>query len=308
VPEPSSSLRILVTGASGLIGSALIPALETRSHRIVKLVRTAVSSPSDAATWNPDAGQITLDKAGNIDAVVHLAGEPIAKRWSVEVKRRIRDSRVKGTRLLSEALARLPKPPKVLVCASATGLYGDRGEEWLDETSRPGLGFLAETCREWESAAAAAREAGIRVVHLRLGLVLTPKGGALAKMLPAFRLGLGGRLGDGRAFWSWIALDDLLEVIQRSLADESLRGPVNTVSPNPVTNAEFTATLGRVLRRPAILPVPRFVIEVVFGEMGREALMSSFRVKPVMLLEAGFRFRFLELEPALRHLLEGAAE
>jgi len=298
------SQRIQITGASGLVGVALIPALEARGHRVVKLSRVAGLGSSSNPTWNPEAGQINLSGAGDLGAVVHLAGEPIAKRWSPEVKRRIRDSRVKGTRLLAEALARLPVPPKVLVCASATGLYGDRGEEWLDETSDPGRGFLAETCQEWEAAASAAREAGIRVVHLRIGLVLTPKGGALAKMLPAFRPGLGGRIGDGRAWWSWIALDDLLELIQRALTDESLHGPVNAVSPNPVTNAEFTKTLGKVLRRPTIFPVPRFAVELLFGEMGREALLSSFRVKPVKLIEAGFKFRFPELEPALRHLLQ----
>lgn len=301
--ESSSPGRILITGASGLVGSALIPALETRGHRVIKLVRGSSSDTPGNATWDPDAQQINLSSAGNLDAVIHLAGEPIAKRWTPEVKRRIRDSRVNGTRLLSEALARLSPPPKVLICASATGWYGDRGEECLDEISNPGQGFLAETCREWEASAAAARDAGIRVVHLRIGLVLSPKGGALAKMLPAFRLGLGGRLGDGRAWWSWITLDDLLEVIQNALVDVSLQGPVNAVAPNPVTNAEFTRTLGRVLRRPAIFPVPRFVLKTIFGEMGREALLPSFRVKPSKLMAAGFQFRFPELEAALRHLL-----
>lgn len=219
------------------------------------------------------------------------------------MKRRIRDSRVSGTRLLSEALAKLPTPPKVLVCASATGFYGDRGEEWLDERSAPGRGFLAEVCQEWEAAAKPARERGIRVVPLRIGIVLTPKGGALARMLPPFRFGLGGRLGDGRAYWSWVTLDDLLEAIQRALADTSLQGPVNVVSPNPVTNAEFTRILGRVLKRPTILPVPRFAVESIFGEMGREAILASFRVKPAKLIESGFRFRFPDLESALRHLL-----
>jgi len=258
-----------------------------------------------AATWNPAAGQIDLGSAGDIDAVIHLAGETIAQRWSSEAKRRIRDSRVEGTRLLSEALAKMPAPPKVLICASATGFYGDRGEEWLDEKSTSGRGFLPEVCQEWESAANPARARGIRVVHLRLGIVLTPKGGALARMLPPFRSGIGGRLGDGRSYWSWIALDDLLEAIQRALADASLQGPVNVVSPNPVTNAEFTKTLGRVLNRPRILPVPRFAVELLFGEMGREAILSSFRVKPTKLIESGFRFRFPDLESALRHLLGG---
>jgi uncharacterized protein (TIGR01777 family) len=220
------------------------------------------------------------------------------------VKRRIRDSRVEGTKLLSKALARLSTPPKVLVCASATGWYGNRGEEWLDETSDPGRGFLAETCREWEAATAAASNAGIRVVHLRIGLVLSPKGGALAKMLPAFRLGLGGKLGDGCAWWSWITLDDLVEVIHYTLANKALHGPVNTVSPNPVINTEFTKTLGRILHRPTLFPVPRCAVKMLFGEMGREAMLASFRAKPVKLVEAGFQFRFPELDAALRHLLD----
>jgi uncharacterized protein (TIGR01777 family) len=284
----------------------LIPLLEGRGCRVVKLARHPASETSAEAAWNPDTGQIDLSRASALDAVIHLAGEPIAKRWTPDVKRRIRDSRVTGTRLLSEALARLRAPPKVLICASATGWYGDRGGEWLDENSAPGRGFLAETCQEWESAAAPAREAGIRVVNLRIGLVLSPRGGALAKMLPAFRLGLGGRLGDGRAWWSWITMDDLLEVIQHALANESMYGPVNAVSPNPVTNAEFTNTLGRVLHRPTLIPAPRFALEIIFGEMGREALLPSFRVKPATLIEAGFRFRFPELEAGLRHLLSGA--
>jgi uncharacterized protein (TIGR01777 family) len=307
VAESSSPQRILITGASGLVGSALIPVLETRGHRVIKLVRGTASDTSGKATWSPDAGQIDLGGAGSIDAVVHLAGDPIAKRWTPEVKRRIRDSRVKGTRLLSETLAGLHTPPKVLVCASATGFYGDRGDEWLDETSALGKGFLAEVCREWETASTPAEKRGIRVVHLRTGIVLSSKGGALARMLPPFRLGLGGRLGDGRSHWSWIALDDLLEVIQHALTNVSLHGPVNAVSPNPVTNAEFTKTLGRVLQRPTLFPVPRFAVELIFGEMGREAMLASFRVKPAKLIGAGFNFHFPELERALRHLL-GTAE
>jgi uncharacterized protein (TIGR01777 family) len=304
VAESSSSQQILITGASGLVGSALVSALEKRGHRVIRLARSPTPDTRGKATWNPDTGQIDLSHTGNLDAVVHLAGEPIAKRWTPEVKRRIRDSRVKGTRLLSEALARLPVPPKVLISASATGWYGDRGQEWLDETTDPGRGFLAETCREWETATGAARDAGVRVAQLRVGLVLSAKGGALAKMLPVFRLGLGGRLGDGRAWWSWIVLDDLLEVIQHALANKALHGPVNTVSPNPVSNAEFTKTLGRILHRPTLFPVPRFAVEMLFGEMGREAMLASFRVKPVKLVEAGFPFRFPELDAALRHLLD----
>lgn len=298
-------MRVLLTGGSGLVGSALIPVLAVNGHQVTKLVRSSsrTREPESLASWNPEAGWVELSRAGDPDAIVHLAGESIAQRWTPEVKRRIRDSRVEGTRLLSEALVKLPTPPKVLVCASAIGFYGNRGEERLDEGSPPGQGFLAETCQQCEPSAQAARERGIRVVHLRIGIVLASRGGALWKMLPAFRFGLGGKLGNGRAYWSWIALDDLLEVILRALSDEALQGPVNVVSPGPVTNAEFTATLGRVLRRPTIFSVPRFAVEMLFGEMGREALLASARVRPAKLVDAGFRFRFAELEPALRHLL-----
>lgn len=302
MPEPSSTQRILITGASGLVGSELVRSFEARGQQVVRLLR-ATSPLLGSPTWNPAAGAIDLSNAGRLDAVVHLAGENIGQRWSPEVKRRARESRVEGTRLLCSALAKLPEPPKVLVSASATGFYGDRGDEWLDEASDSGQGFLAEVCREWEAATSAAAQAGIRVVHLRLGIVLSPKGGALAKMLPVFRLGLGGRLGDGRAHWSWIALGDLTGTIHHVLACEPLRGAVNVVTPNPVTNAEFTKTLGRVLRRPTIFPVPRFMVETAFGEMGREAMLASFRVKPGKLIETGFNFRFPDLETALRDLL-----
>ena len=301
-------MRVLLTGGSGLVGSSLAPALVASGHEVVRLARpsTPATGRESLAIWNPESGQIDLSRAGCLDAVVHLAGETIAQRWTPEVKRRIRDSRVGGTRLLCEALAKLPTRPKVLVCASATGFYGDHGDEWLDEQGDAGKDFLAEVCRQWEAACASAAGQGIRVVHLRIGIVLTPKGGALAKMLPVFRLGLGGRLGDGRAYWSWITLDDLLEVIQHALVSEALCGAVNAVSPHPVTNAEFTKTLGGVLRRPAILPVPRFAVELLFGEMGREAMLAGFRVKPAKLIESKFKFRYPELAPALRHLVGGA--
>jgi hypothetical protein len=295
-------MDILVTGASGLIGTALEPSLTANGHRVVKLSRGTVPD-RPGATWDPAEGKIDLSKAGPLDVVVHLAGETIAQRWTAESKRRIHDSRVNGTRLLCEALVKLSKPPRLFVSASACGFYGDRGAEWLDESSTPGTGFLAEVSREWEAAAAPAIERGLRVVHLRLGIVLAAQGGALKKMLPAFKLGLGGRLGGGRSYWSWIAIDDVVSAIHHVLATESLSGPLNVVSPHPVTNLEFTGTLGRVLRRPTIFAVPRFAVELLFGEMGREALLASFRVKPSKLIGAGFNFRFPELEPALRHLL-----
>lgn len=293
-------MNTLLTGASGLIGSAAGAALVHAGQRVTKLRRAAAG---DGPRWSPEDGSIHLIPAGPIDAVVHLAGETIAQRWTPKVKRRIHDSRVQGTRLLCEALAKLPQPPRTLVCASATGIYGSRGDEWLDESSTPGTGFLADTCREWEAAAAPAVLAGIRVVHLRFGIVLAKEGGALAKMLPVFKLGLGGRLGDGKAWWSWIAIDDLIRVIQLALTDEALSGPVNAVAPHPVTNAGFTRALGHVLHRPAIFPVPRFIIETVFGEMGREALLSSARVRPEVLLESGFVFHHSRIEDALHQAL-----
>jgi uncharacterized protein (TIGR01777 family) len=286
-------VRILVSGATGLVGSSLVPLLSAGGHDVVKLTRGNSGARSGPwAAWNPEAGQIDLSSAGVLDAVVHLAGAPIAKRWSTAAKQRILDSRVNGTRLLCQALARLPRLPSTLVSASAIGFYGNRGDEWLDEQSSPGSGFLAEVCREWEAATKVAAENGVRVVHARFGMVLAAHGGALAKMLPVFRLGAGGRLADGRAFWSWIALDDLLGVIRHALENESVRGVVNVVSPNPVTNAEFTRALGRVLHRPTILPVPRFALKLLLGEMAPEAV-----------LEQGFQFRYPELEMALRHLL-----
>ena len=293
-------MNILVTGASGLIGRAASVALATGGHRVIPLRRGAGGA---GPTWQPEKGEINLAPAGPIDAVLHLAGEGIAQRWTPAVKQRIRDSRVHGTRLLCEALAKLPQPPKSLVCASATGFYGSRGDEWLDESSAPGFGFLADICQQWEAAAAPAVMSGIRVVHLRFGIVLAKEGGALAKMLPAFKLGLGGRLGDGRAWWSWIAIDDLVKVIHVALTDNSLSGPVNAVAPNPVTNAEFTCAMGHALPRPTPFPVPRFVIKAVFGEMGREALLASARVKPTALLKRGFTFQQQEIEPALRAIL-----
>lgn len=238
-----------------------------------------------------------------LDAVVHLAGETIAQRWTAKAKARIRASRAEGTRLLSEALARLERPPKVMVCASATGYYGHRGDQVLDEQSPPGRGFLAEVCQEWEAAAASVSVKGVRLVHLRLGIVLTSQGGALAKMLPAFRLGLGGPVGDGRQFWSWIAFDDLLAVIRHCLNDEFIAGPVNAVSPEPVSNQAFTRGLAAVLRRPAFLRLPGIAVQILLGEMGRETLLTSARVRPARLEQSGFRFQYPDLEGALRRYL-----
>jgi uncharacterized protein len=296
-------MNVLVTGASGLIGSALCESLTASGQRVLPLRRTSARDAAGDPVWDPATGHINLSGAEPLYAAVHLAGAPIAQRWTDDTKRQIRDSRVKGTSLLCAGIAQLAQPPRVLVCASAIGFYGDRGDEWLAEQSPAGTGFLAEVCQEWEAAAAPASELGIRVIHLRLGIVLSEKGGALRKMLPVFKLGLGGRLGEGPAWWSWIALDDVVGAIHHILTNDSLQGPVNVVTPNPVTNADFAKTLGRVLVRPAVLPVPRFAVEKLLGEMGREALLASTRVLPAKLDESGFQFRFPDLELALRYLL-----
>ena len=241
-----------------------------------------------------------------MDAVIHLAGENIAgSRWTNRQKRRIRDSRVEGTRGLSEAVARLSRPPRVLVSASAIGYYGNRGAEPLTEDSLPGEGFLPETCRAWERATAPAREVGVRVVLLRIGIVLSPAGGVLQRLLPPFRLGLGGRLGTGRQFMSWIGLGDLVQVIRRALSDTTLEGPVNAVAPRPVRNEEFTRALGRVLHRPTLLPVPAFAIRLLLGEMGRELLLGGARVLPARLEATGFSFAGADIDSALRLELDG---
>ena len=294
-------MRVLVSGARGLVGSALAAALRADGAEVASLTRRP-GGPGEIG-WDPERGRLEAGGLEGFDAVVHLAGEPIAGRWTPARRRAIRSSRVTGTRLLAERLAALERPPRALVAVSAVGIYGDRGEERLDEASPPGEGFLPGVCREWEEAAAPAAGRGIRVVQPRLGIVLTPRGGALARLLPAFRLGLGGPLGDGRAWWSWVALDDVVAVLARACDDPALAGPVNLVAPAPVRNAVFARLLGRVLGRPALLPVPAFALRAAFGEMAREALLASARVEPARLLAAGQVFRFPELEGALRHLL-----
>ncbi len=295
-------MNILITGASGFIGRALNARLMKSGYHVLPLRRGLAIAGDARPTWNPEAAEIHLESAGPLDAVVHLAGESIAQRWSPAARQRIRASRVDATRLLCKALVRLPQPPRVLVCASATGFYGDRGDEMLDERSSPGTGFLADVCQAWEAAAEPARQSGIRVVHLRLGIVLARHGGALAKMLPAFRLGLGGRLGAGRQYWSWVALEDLLRVIELALQDDRLNGAVNTVSPDAISNAAFTSTLARALHRPAFLSVPAIAVKLIFGAMGREALLASTRVRPARLLENGFEFGFSALDAVCKRL------
>ena len=285
-----------MTGASGFVGRYLGDFLRERGHAVTALPR-AGSDPKNPK-WNV---------AGEADAVVHLAGENIAQRWKKESKERIYQSRVHGTHWLSEALAKLAKKPHVLICASGTAYYGSRGDEILDEQSSPGTGFLARLTQHWEAAAEPARAAGIRVSHLRIGLVLHPKGGALAKMLPLFRAGLAGKLGNGKHYWSWIALPDMLAAIEFILNNSRMSGAVNMVGPNPVTNVEFTKELGAVLHRPTLFTAPRFALRWMAGEMADEALLSSIRIVPRRLQDAGFAFQYSDLRPALEFLLNDPA-
>lgn len=306
-------MRILVTGATGFIGSALVPFLTAGRHAVTRLRRRGVPAADAApagvtdARWDPATGVIDRTALEGHDAVIHLAGESIAERWTPEKKARIRGSRVEGTRRLAEALAGLDRPPRVLVSASAVGIYGDRGDERLTEAAPPGRGFLAEVAREWEAAADPARAHGIRVVHPRIGMVLSPSGGVLARLLPVFKLGAGGKLGSGRQWVGWIALEDLCDVLLHLAANDAYEGPVNAVAPGAVSNAEFARVLGKVLGRPTALGVPAFVLRMALGEMADEGLLASARVIPAKLEAAGYRFRHPELEGALRHVLGLAA-
>jgi uncharacterized protein len=296
-------LRILISGSHGLVGTALIKALEAGGHEIYRLVRHAPNSEHEIE-WSPDRYSIAISRIEGFDAVYHLAGESIASgRWNGEKKRKIRESRTKGTKLLADALANLEHPPKALISASAIGYYGDRGDELLTESSPPGKDFLADVCVEWEQATEHARAKGVRVVNTRFGIILDKEGGALAKMLTPFRMGIGGRIGDGKQWMSWIALDDVIGALQFTMSDESMNSAVNFVAPNPVTNAEFTKTLGRVLSRPTLFPIPEFGVRLAFGEMADALLLSSQRVKPVVLEESGYQFKFSDLIKALQHSL-----
>lgn len=301
-----SMARILVSGMSGPIGAALLPTLKSSGARISRLVRKTgkySSSDEQQIPWNP-AQPISPESVSAFDAVIHLAGESIVGRWTEAKKREIRDSRVNGTTHLARALALSKHKPQVFICSSAIGYYGDRGDEVLNEQSTTGTGFLAEVCREWEAAAEPAADVGIRTVSMRTGIVLTRKGGALGKMLTPFKMGVGGRIGDGRQWMSWIDVRDMVGAIHHLLKNDLLHGQVNMVAPKPVTNAEFTRTLASVLSRPAIFPVPAFVVKLAFGEMGETALLGSQRVEPGQLVGSGYPFRFSDLLASLTSLLK----
>lgn len=298
-------MRIAVTGASGLVGSALMVFLEARGDEVFRMVRREAAPGAREISWNPDRGEIKAEALEGLDAVVHLAGENVSEGgWTEEKKQKIYKSRVDSTRLLCDALLRLERPPGVWVCASAIGYYGSRGDQELNEDSPPGSGFLAEVCRDWEAATRPAAAHGIRVVNLRIGVVLSAKGGAFPKMAAPFRKGFGGVLGDGQAYMSWISIVDLLEAIRFCILNDAIGGPVNAVAPQPVTNREFTQVLSRALSRPAMLPMPSFVIRLILGEeKSRELLLASVRAHPKRLLDAGFAFEHPDIATAIQWIL-----
>ena len=295
--------RILVSGVSGPIGAALLPSLRTSGCSVVRLVRGTASS-EDQISWDPSV-PIAPQTVSGFDAVIHLAGEGIFGRWTAAKKSKIRDSRVVGTFNLASALAQAEDKPKVFVCGSAIGYYGNRGDETLREESAPGTGFLAEVCQDWEEATTPAVQADIRTAHVRIGIVLSPKGGALGAMLPPFKVGLGGRTGNGQQWMSWIDVRDMVGAIHHILKNDLIQGPVNLVAPKPVRNTEFATTLASVLSRPAILPLPAFAVKLAFGEMGEELLLGSQKVEASKLISSGYPFRYRELRASLKAILGG---
>lgn len=306
-PSPSA-LSIAVTGATGLIGTALVTQLRARGHTVRRILRSPRGADPGDVVWNAFMGAVPPKALSGTDAVIHLAGEPVAHRWSDDRKRAIRDSRVRSTELLADAVRAMGTKPAVFLSGSAIGYYGDRGDDLLDESSGPGAGFLAEVCVDWERATTSIAAAGVRVVTLRTGVVLSPAGGALGRLLPIFRLGGGGPIGSGRQWLSWIGLTDHLRAMEHALYTDALHGPANLVAPNPVTNSDFATILGRVLSRPAIVPVPAFALELLYGEMARATLLAGQRVLPKALSGAGFTFETPTLEGALRTELRTAGE
>jgi uncharacterized protein (TIGR01777 family) len=304
--DSESRLTVAVSGATGLIGTALVERLRARGHTVRRLLHSAPSSAPGDVVWDPASGALPATALEGADAVVHLAGEPVAHRWTAERKRAIRESRVRGTEQLASAVRAMAVKPRVVLSGSAVGFYGDRGDETVDESAAPGNDFLAGVCVDWERAAGPIAGVGVRLVQLRTGIVLNPAGGALARLLPIFRVGAGGPIGSGRQWMSWIGLHDHVRAMEHALLTDAVRGPVNLVAPNPVTNADFAATLGRVLARPALVPVPSFALELLYGEMARATLLAGQRVVPLALLGSGFEFAEPTLEGALRaELREG---
>lgn len=303
-------MKILLSGSSGLIGKELLSCLENLGHHVICLRRDRQKLKENTIFWDPEKGILDSSAVENFDAVIHLAGENIAaRRWNEKQKQRILDSRIKGTTLLTQALCQIKNPPKVFISASAVGFYGDRGSELCTEETSCGSGFLANVCRQWESATKPVIERDIRTINLRTGIVLSTKGGALKKMLTPFKFGLGGKLGSGNQYMSWISIDDALNIILYVLINESIKGPINVVAPLSVTNAELTDTLGKVLHRPTLFNVPAFALNMIFGEeMSKECLLSSTRVEPLRLIQAGYPFLYPELGSALKHLLLNGEE
>jgi len=297
-------LRVLVSGSSGLVGSALVASLKSVGARVVRLARPATvrsTSDEERVPWDPSQ-PVSPDAVSGCDAVIHLAGESLVGRWTVNKKSRLRESRIPATANLAHALAQAKAKPHIFLSASAIGYYGNRGDETLTEDSSPGTGFTADLAREWEQASWSAAQAGIRTVQMRIGVVLATSGGALSKMLPAFKLGLGGKLGDGRQWMSWIDLQDVIGAIQHILRSDLLHGPVNLVAPRPVTNEEFSKTLGSILSRPTVFPLPAFAARLAFGEMADELLLASQRVEPTKLISSGYPFRFPTVRQSLKSL------
>ena len=295
-------MKVAVTGSSGLIGTSLVSFLSKKDIVVSKILRE--NPEDDDISWKPEDGDWNSAFTGGVDGIVHLAGESVASgKWTRKKKEKIRNSRIEGTKRLCEHILKLPTPPSVLVCASAIGYYGNRGVEFLNEGSPRGSGFLSDVCLGWEEATESVSKAGIRVVNVRFGIVLSKDGGALAKMMTPFKIGMGGKIGSGTQYMSWIAMDDVTSAIYHTLITESLKGPVNVTAPNPVTNKEFTNTLGEVLKRPAVVPIPAFAAKLAFGEMANDLLLASTKVAPKRLSDSGYEFQYPKLEPALKHVL-----